>query len=53
MTGATTLKTPRRGDVGGVHGYFADPFGLRWEIATSPGWSVGTDGAVSIGPVGS
>jgi uncharacterized protein len=50
--GATVLKTPRRADFGGFHGYFADPNGFRWEIATNPGWSVADDGTVSIGPIG-
>jgi catechol 2,3-dioxygenase-like lactoylglutathione lyase family enzyme len=49
--GATILKHPQRGDFGGFHGYFADPAGFRWEIATNPGWSVGSDGKVTIGPI--
>ena len=51
--GATVLKTPRRAYFGGFHGYFADPNGFRWEIATNPGWSVADDGTVSLGPIGS
>jgi uncharacterized protein len=50
--GATILKTPQRADFGGFHGYFGDPFGFRWEIATNPGWSVAADGTVAIGPAG-
>lgn len=49
--GATILKPAQRGDFGGFHGYFADPAGFRWEVATNPGWSVDSDGTVSIGPI--
>lgn len=49
--GATILKTPQRADFGGFHGYFADPLGFRWEVATNPGWSVAADGKVTIRPV--
>jgi catechol 2,3-dioxygenase-like lactoylglutathione lyase family enzyme len=50
--GATILKPPQHADFGGFHGYFADPAGFRWEIATNPGWSIGPDGKVSLGPIG-
>jgi uncharacterized protein len=50
--GATILKPAQHADFGGFHGYFADPSGFRWEIATNPGWSVADDGTVSIGPIG-
>lgn len=49
--GATILKPGQRADFGGFHGYFADPAGFRWEVATNPGWSVAQDGSVSIGPI--
>jgi hypothetical protein len=49
--GATILKPGQYADFGGFHGYFADPSGLRWEIATNRGWSVAADGMVSIGPI--
>jgi catechol 2,3-dioxygenase-like lactoylglutathione lyase family enzyme len=49
--GGTILKTPQRAEFGGFHGYFADPCGFRWEIATNSGWHVEPDGAVSIGPI--
>jgi catechol 2,3-dioxygenase-like lactoylglutathione lyase family enzyme len=49
--GATILKPAQHADFGGFHGYFADPAGFRWEIATNPGWSVASDGTVSIGPI--
>ncbi|HXA31690.1 MAG TPA: VOC family protein [Acidimicrobiales bacterium] len=52
VAGATVLKPPQHADFGGFHGYFADPFGFRWEIATNSGWSVNLDGTVTIGPVG-
>jgi catechol 2,3-dioxygenase-like lactoylglutathione lyase family enzyme len=49
--GATILKPAQHADFGGFHGYFADPSGFRWEIATNSGWSVAADGTVSIGPI--
>jgi uncharacterized glyoxalase superfamily protein PhnB len=49
--GARILKPAQHADFGGYHGYFADPAGFRWEIATNPGWSVAADGTVSIGPI--
>ena len=49
--GATILKPAQHADFGGFHGYFADPAGFRWEVATNPGWSVTPDGTVSIGPI--
>ncbi|HEX3839711.1 MAG TPA: VOC family protein [Acidimicrobiales bacterium] len=49
--GGTILKAGQWADFGGFHGYFADPSGFRWEIATNPGWSVGPDGEVAIGPI--
>jgi hypothetical protein len=42
------LKEPQQADFGGFHCYFADPSGFRWEIATNPGWRVGSDGRVTI-----
>lgn len=32
-----TVAAPRRRDWGGYTGYFADPDGFRWEVATNPG----------------
>ena len=49
--GARILKAPQRADFGGFHGYFVDPSGFRWEVATNSGWHVGADGSVVIGPV--
>ncbi len=49
--GATVLKPPQRAAFDGFHGYFADPAGFRWEVATNPGWSVAPDGRVTIVPI--
>ena len=46
--GATILKPAQTAAFGGVHGYFADPDGLAWEVAYNPGWSVADDGTVSL-----
>jgi uncharacterized protein len=49
--GATVLKPAQRAGFGGFHGYFADPDGVRWEVAHNPGWSVADDGRVTIVPI--
>ena len=49
--GARVLKPAQQAAFGGFHGYFADPAGIRWEVAYNPGWSVAADGTVTIGPV--
>lgn len=49
--GGAILKPPQWAEFGGFHGYFADPAGFRWEIATNPGWSVAADGRVVIEPI--
>jgi catechol 2,3-dioxygenase-like lactoylglutathione lyase family enzyme len=49
--GATILKPAQHAAFGGFHGYFADPSGFRWEIATNSGWSVAPDGTVSLRPI--
>ncbi len=46
--GGTVLKKAQRGDVGFVHGYFADPAGFRWEVAHNPGLVFRADGTVSF-----
>jgi catechol 2,3-dioxygenase-like lactoylglutathione lyase family enzyme len=51
VAGATILKPAQRADFGGFHGYFADPDGVRFEVAHNPGWGVDADGHVRIGPV--
>lgn len=35
--GADPVHAPVRRDWGGYTGYFADPDGFRWEVATNPG----------------
>jgi catechol 2,3-dioxygenase-like lactoylglutathione lyase family enzyme len=49
--GATILKPAQRAGFGGFHGYFADPDGVRWEVAHNPGWSVADDGRVTLVPI--
>ena len=49
--GARPLKEPQQAAFGGFHGYFADPAGVRWEVAHNPGWRVADDGTVHIGAV--
>jgi catechol 2,3-dioxygenase-like lactoylglutathione lyase family enzyme len=44
--GARILKPAQPAFFGGVQGYFADPDGVRWEIAHNPGLSVDADGTV-------
>lgn len=45
---ATIVKPAQDAAFGGYHGYFADPAGIRWEIAHNPGWRVDDDGRVSL-----
>ncbi|OFI37661.1 glyoxalase [Arthrobacter sp. SW1] len=48
--GATVLKPAQPGAFGGIfHGHVQDPNGIIWEIAHNPGWSIGTDGNVTLG----
>jgi uncharacterized protein len=49
--GGRVLKPAQRAAFGGFHGYFADPSGFRWEVATNPGWSVDAAGQVTIVPI--
>lgn len=51
LAGATAVKPAQNAAFGGYHGYFADPAGIRWEIAHNPGWRVDADGRVSIGVI--
>jgi uncharacterized protein len=46
--GGTVLKPAQRGEVGFVHGFFADPAGFRWEVAHNPGLLFRADGTVSF-----
>lgn len=46
--GATCLKRPEKVFWGGYSGYFADPDGHVWEIATNPFWPLANDGALTL-----
>lgn len=46
--GAAVLKRPERADWGGYSGYFADPDGHVWEIATNPFWPLDADGSLTL-----
>ncbi|MDP5305886.1 VOC family protein [Paracoccus spongiarum] len=46
--GATCLKQPGRVFWGGYSGYFADPDGHVWEIATNPFWPLSQDGGLTL-----
>ena len=46
--GGTVLKRAQLGEVGFVHGYFADPAGFRWEVAHNPGLVLRADCGVSF-----
>jgi uncharacterized protein len=49
--GGAILKPAQHAEFGGFHGYFQDPCGFRWEVATNPAWSVAPDGTVRIGTI--
>lgn len=46
--GATCLKAPEKVFWGGYSGYFADPDGHVWEIATNPFWPLDADGGLTL-----
>ena len=46
--GATLLKRPEKVFWGGYSGYFADPDGHVWEIATNPFWPLDASGALTL-----
>jgi catechol 2,3-dioxygenase-like lactoylglutathione lyase family enzyme len=46
--GATVVKPAQDAAFGGYHAYFADPDGVRWEVAWNPGLRVLDDGTVRI-----
>ncbi|MCF3973042.1 VOC family protein [Paracoccus salsus] len=46
--GATCLKRPEKVFWGGYSGYFADPEGHVWEIATNPFWPLADDGSLTL-----
>lgn len=46
--GAAVLKRPEKVFWGGYSGYFADPDGHVWEIATNPFWPLAPDGSLTL-----
>lgn len=46
--GATVLKRPEKVFWGGYSGYFADPDGHVWEIATNPFWPLDAEGRLTL-----
>ena len=46
--GAKVLKRPEKVFWGGYSGYFADPDGHVWEIATNPFWPLSPDGSLTL-----
>lgn len=46
--GATVLKRPEKVFWGGYSGYFADPDGHVWEIATNPFWPLDDKGGLTL-----
>jgi hypothetical protein len=46
--GGTVLKPAQLGEVGFVHGYFADPAGFRWEVAHNPTLVFHADGTATF-----
>ncbi|MFI6779970.1 VOC family protein [Micromonospora sp. NPDC050276] len=46
--GATVTKPARDTFYGGYAGYFADPDGHLWEIAWNPGFTLATDGTLTV-----
>lgn len=46
--GARALKSPEKTFWGGYSGYFADPDGHVWEIATNPFWPLAADGSLTL-----
>ena len=51
VAGGEVIKPAQHASFGGYHGYFADPDGFMWEVATNPGWLEAADGTVTIRPV--
>ena len=48
--GAKIVKEPQDVFWGGYSGYFADPDGHYWEVASAPGFSFAADGALQAEP---
>jgi uncharacterized protein len=49
--GGTIVKPAQPAEFGGYHGYFTDPDGFLWEVATNSGWSEAPDGTVTLVPI--
>lgn len=47
--GATPVSAPQQRDWGGTSACVADPDGFRWDFVHNPAFSIGDDGAVSLG----
>lgn len=47
--GATIPRAGAETFWGGYSGVFVDPEGHAWEVAHNPHWTIGEDGAVSLG----
>ena len=43
--GGRVIKHGQQAAFGGYHGYFADPAGIRWEVAHNAGWGPLDDGS--------
>jgi uncharacterized protein len=48
IAGAKLLKPAQEAFWGGYSGYFADPDGFLWEVASNPFFPIGEDGSVRI-----
>jgi uncharacterized glyoxalase superfamily protein PhnB len=46
--GARIVKPPEAVFWGGYSGYFADPDGHLWEIASNPFWTIGANGRITM-----
>jgi hypothetical protein len=46
--GATISREPGETFWGGYSGVFLDPGGYPWEIAYNPGWTLQSDGSISL-----
>jgi catechol 2,3-dioxygenase-like lactoylglutathione lyase family enzyme len=49
--GGEVVKPAQLAAFGGYHGYFADPDGFLWEVATNSGWVEAPDGTISLVPI--
>ena len=46
---ATIVRAGAETFWGGYSGVFLDPDGHSWEVAHNPHWTLGEDGAISLG----